>query len=408
MENNSAQHHPQSMFKVVVRQIVSVVVLTVVACGIYLFIRDRDEAPPAESAAPPQMAPEVDTMILQPQIISLEPEFLGQTEASQVVEIRSRVRGFLESRAFEEASVVKEGQLLFTIDPRSFEADLQVARSRLASTQAQLQRARQQVKRYSELVKQKAATMNELEEWQTQEEVYAAEVELQKAQIAQAELDVSYTKIHSPINGVIGESLKDVGTYVDDAANSLLAIVQQIDPIYVRYSVSENEMLYWRSMVDRGIVRLPELGELEIRITLADGSEYPHHGIVNYVDVEVDPSKGTSFIRATVPNPDMTLRPGQFVNVHVLGIQREQTILVPQESVMQTPTGSSVYVLNSQGLVEQRPVTLGSWYESSWIVESGLEPGDQLIINNLLQLRPGMEVTVAQEQNSNLTALAEQ
>ena len=127
-------------------------------------------------------------------------------------------------------------------------------------------------------------------------------------------------------------------------------------------------------MVDRGIVRLPELGELEIRITLADGSEYPHHGIVNYVDVEVDPSKGTSFIRATVPNPDMTLRPGQFVNVHVLGIQREQTILVPQESVMQTPTGSSVYVLNSQGLVEQRPVTLGSWYESSWIVESGLEP----------------------------------
>lgn len=334
----------------------------------------------------------VQTVVAQAQTVPVRPRFLGQTEASQTVQIRARVRGFLMERAFEEGQPVKAGRVLFRIDPRSFKAELEVARARLEGAEARLERARTELKRLEELVAKQAANQVEYENALKEERVAAAEVHLEQARREQAQLELDYTSVESPLDGVVGQALKDVGSYVDETASGLLAVVQQVDPIYVRYSVSEGEMLRWQRLQESGAVNVPKVEDLGLEITLGDGGTYAHGGRINFVDVQVDPSTGTAVVRGTVPNPEGTLLPGQFVHATVKGIERMNTVMVPQRSVLQTPSGPSVYVVNEKNTVESRPVTLGDWVGEGWIVEKGVKPGDRVVADRLMMVRPGMAV----------------
>jgi membrane fusion protein (multidrug efflux system) len=394
-----------------IRRGVPIVILLVGLVGAWLYWGRADHAPAAQ-AGPAQLpaAPlPVQAIVVQPSNVALRPRFLGQTEASQIVEIRSRVRGFLLQRAFEEGQPVKKNQVLFQIDPKPFEADLEVARAAQVSAQARVERARQEVARYEQLFAQKNATANELDEIRTEARVAEAAVQQETARVTRAQLDLGYTTIRSPIDGATDRAHKDVGSYIDDSANSLLTVVRQVDPIYVRYSVSEQELLRWQRLEESGEVKVPrDVGQLELEVTLGDGRPYPHHGRINFVDVRVDPTTGTAVIRGSVPNPENTLRPGQFVHASVLGIERLNTIVVPQKAVVQSPSGATVYIVNDKNVVEQRPVTLGDWVQDGWVIENGLQSGERVVVDRLMQIRPGSPVTVAAASSATRPVAAAQ
>jgi membrane fusion protein, multidrug efflux system len=380
-----------------VRRGIPVVILLAALAAAWLYWGRSSHAPqaqgqPARQAGPPLP---VEALVVAPANVPLRPRFLGQTEASQVVEIRSRVRGFLLRRAFEEGQPVKRDQVLFQIDPKPFEVELDQARASLASAQARVERAAQELRRYEQLSAQKNATANELDEVRTEHRVAQAAVAQEKARFDKAELDLGYTTIKSPIDGVTERARKDVGSYIDDAQSGLLTVVRQVDPIYVRYAVSEQDLLRWQRQRESGQVKVPDVTRLELEITLGDGRPYPHHGRINFIDVRVDPATGTAVIRGTVPNPENTLLPGQFVHASVLGIERVNTVVVPQRAVVQAPGGSTVYVVNDKSVVEQRPVTLGDWVQDGWVIEEGLNTGDRVVLDRLMQVRPGMQVAVA-------------
>lgn len=380
---------------------IPVVVLVLVLVGALFLLRYDGSAPGHEAAADQQAPVPVSVMTVKRETVPIRMRFLGQTEASKRVEIRARVAGYLHAWTFKEGDRVEQGQALFQIDSRPFEVALAEARARLGSAEATLGLARYQVRRLEDLFSKQAASDVELEEWQVQERVALAQVELAKAQVAAAELELGYATIEAPISGMIGRVLKDTGSYVDSGANGLLAVVQQVDPIYVRYSVTEQEILRFRRQIAASQVTVPEIEKIELELTLADGSIYPHRGHINFVDVQFDEATGTSVVRGQVPNPDNNLRPGQFVHASVLGIERTNVVRVPQGAVRQSPGGASVLVVNRENVAESRPVVLGDWSGTDcWIVERGLEPGDRVITDRLMVVRPGMEVAVAAEVHS--------
>ncbi len=374
------------------RGVAVLLLLVVVAAGWYFFSYSEH----GPDAVAPQLGPppRVNTVVVQPAEVPLMPRFLGQTQASQVVEIRARVDGFLQEQAFREGEPVEPGELLYRIDPRSYRAELEVARAGLAAAEARHAQAAQDVEQMEQLRSRNAATQQEYDDAVTAERVAAAEVQLSQARIAQAELDVGYTEVRTPIRGVIGESYKDAGAYVAPGADSLLAVVSQLDPIYVRFSVSEAEMLRWQAAAEAGEISSSDLSTLDVIVELSDRREYPHVGRINYVDVRVDPSTGTRVVRSTVPNPEGLLTPGQSVHATLRGAIRTGALLVPQQAVMHNPTGATVYVVNEEGVPENRGVRLGDWYEDHWIIESGLLPGERVVVDNLMKVRPGVAVEV--------------
>lgn len=353
----------------------------------------RNEASSQSQAIP------VSVMQVRAQTLPYKPRYLGKSEAFQTVEIRSRVRGFLHERLFQEGGNVTSGDVLFRIDPKPFEAGVEIARARVESARARFVQAERQVSRYRGLYDQGAATASELEEWETTQQVAASDIELYEAQLVQAELDLGYTTVTSPIHGVIGRSLKDVGTYVDDGSNSLLAVVEQIDPLYVRFSISESEVLRTRRMRRDGRLTGPVEEEAKVRITLRDGSDFEHKGQISFIDVAVDDTTSTIMVRATVPNPERTLRPGQFLHVTMLALERPSMILVPKQAVVQTPASASVYVVAEGGeTIEVRPVRLGDWHGNGWIIEEGLEDGEVIVVDNLMRLRRSSRILIESER----------
>lgn len=397
MENetsgSSASSDSSSLVGHVIRKGVAVLVLALVVAGAYFYLHYTTGAIKAEHAFHhgPGKPPTVSVVKIEPQTIALHPSFLGQTAASRTVEVRARVAGFLQNRLFTEGTRVKKGQMLFHIDPRQFQASLNAAKSQLASDKANLSWAQQQVKRYQKLVKENAATPSELENWQTQADVASAGIEHDKALIDQANLNLSYTDIASPMAGVIGKTHVNAGTYVAPGSNSLLAIVRKVNPIYVNYSVNDAQLLRWEAMTKSGTLKVKD-GKMRVALTLADGRKYPHEGTVDFVSVTVDPTTGTADIRAVVPNPDHVLRPGQYVHVKVLGVDQTNAIVVPKSIVHESPAGASVYVVDKANKVESRSVTPGNWYGKRWVIKSGLKPGDLVLAHPLMTVHPGMTV----------------
>lgn len=383
-----------------IRKMISHVVVVVVCAGVvfagwYFLVGSHGGGHAASHEAHAGPPPEVGVLTVRGQPVVLTPDYLGQTEAAQVVEIRARVAGFLEEANFREGGPVERGQVLFRIDPQPFEAEVAVAEARLEAAQAQVRWAEDQVERFERLVAQGAATEPELEEQQTALRIAQAEVALARAQLRQAELDLGYTTVHAPIDGLIGQTLRDVGSYVDAGATGLLAVVSQVDPIHVNFTISELELLRVNRLAAEGRVVGFNAGQMRVRLVLSDGTTYPHEGMVDFVDVAVDPSTSTTLLRATVPNPDGFLRPGQFVHVVPLGYMRPDAIVVPQGAVQQTPTGSSVYVVDDEDVAMVRPVELGSWVGTGWVIEDGLREGDRVVVDGIMKVRPGLPVAPA-------------
>ncbi|MBL8875416.1 MAG: efflux RND transporter periplasmic adaptor subunit [Phycisphaerae bacterium] len=347
-----------------------------------------------QQAAGPMQAPEVSVEIVTPVTAPGNYEFIAQTEASRTVEIRARVQGFLLKQHFEEGGQVKEGDLLFTIDPRSFEANVQIARAQLAQARAQMALAESNLARVKEGVEKGGIAQADLDKAQAQRDQAVAEVKLSEAQVTNAELELSYTKILSPVSGTIGRAEKKEGALVDAGQNSLLATSQQVNPIYVNFNVSERDVLKWRSDVASGRIKLSNEKHLPTQITLSDGTVFESPGTINFVDVKVDPNTGTAMIRAEFPNKESRLLPGQYVKLKILGVTRPNVLTVPQEAVLNTPSGTFVMVVGDDGNAERRPVTLGDWLGSDWVVDFGIKPGEKVIVDNLQKVQPGSPVKI--------------
>ncbi len=360
------------------------------------------------AAKPTGPPPEVVVRTVKPEVVPIVYEFVGQTAASKVVEVRARVQGFIKERNFEEGKPVSEGQVLYKIDPRVFEADVEVAKATRERAKVQLGNATRQLERLQTLAQQQAATQKEIDDWQTMQLQARADLRLGEANVAIAELNLSYTSVMSPLKGKVGRTLKEVGALVDDGSNSLLTTVVQVDPMYVIFSIPEREWLQWKSDVDAKRVMLPEPAGSRLELVLLDGTRYEVPGKIDFFDANVNPQTGTATARGVFenktlpPKPDATtseeaLKPGQFVRARILGWQRPGAIVVPQRAVIQTPNGPIVMIVNAENKVEVRPVKTGAWVKEEWLISEGLKPDDKVIVEGYSKAPPGTLVVISSE-----------
>ncbi len=359
----------------------------------------KKEAPQARPPA------EVTAMKIEPKDTPIAVEFVGRTESSHQVEIRARVNAFLDKRTYNEGSLVHAGDVMFKMDPKPFQAQLEAEQGALAQQQARLTTARANLARVKPLVEQDALSQKDLDDATGQEQAAAAAVETAKANVDQAKLNLGYTTISSPVTGLSSYARVQEGAYISQA-NSLLTYVAQVDPIWVNFSVSENDVLKYRGQAALGQIILPKEGTYEVDITLADGSKYPQRGKITFADAEYNPQTGTFLVRATFANPNGTLRPGQFVRAQLLGARRPNGILVPQRAVQQGSKGHFVWVVSKEAKAEQRPVVVGDWMGNNWFITEGLNAGDVVVIDGGLALRPGEPVKIKEQASAAQAAAA--
>jgi len=349
----------------------------------------------AELAALP--TPEVSVVVAEPQDVPVSHEFVGKTVSSRRIEIRSRVEGFLEKRLYEEGKMVKEGQVMFQMDRKPFEAQLNAAKAELAQQQARLTNAEANLARVKPLAEQNAVAQKELDDAISMFRSSAAAVEAAKAKVMQAELDLGYTDIYSPVTGVSSFARKREGSFIGIGQDALLTYVAQIQPMWVEFSLSENQIFRRRADMKSGLVRDPESGEYEVEIELADNSIYPQRGKITFADASLSEETGTFLVRAEIPNPNKLLRPGQFVRVHLHGSVRPGAILIPQRAVQQGAQGSFVWVIEN-GKTKFQPIKTGPWHGDDWFIEAGLTGGERVIVDGALAVRPETEVTTVPYQ----------
>ncbi|MCP5449627.1 MAG: efflux RND transporter periplasmic adaptor subunit [Gammaproteobacteria bacterium] len=336
----------------------------------------------------------VSVVDIQPQTTPAVFEYTGKTASSRQVEIRARVEGYLDKIAYDEGSLVKTGQLLFRLDPAQFKAALASAKAELAQRQALLTNADLILKRVRPLAKQNALSQQDLDNAIANQLSAKAQMEAAKAQVEQAQLNLGYTTIRSPLTGVAGSSNFREGSLITPGANSLLTTIVQLDPMWINFGVGENEMLKFREQVKSGELTKPDVKKLEVEVLLTDGTVYPYKGRITYLDPVVNADTGTFNMRVEVKNPNGALRPGQFVRVRIQGVVRPNAIMVPQQAIMQGPSGKFVYVVDADNTAQPRPVQVGDWYGDQWLIDSGLKGGDRVVVNGAARLQPGAPVQI--------------
>lgn len=354
-----------------------------------------------EATVAPATETEVSVTVVELRDVPVSSVFVGKTVSSRRIEIRSRVEGFLEERLYEEGTMVREGQIMFQMDRKPFEAQLNAARAELAQQQARLTNAEANLARVKPLAEQNAVAQKELDDAIGMFRSSAAAVEAAKAKVIQADLDLGYTSIYSPVNGVSSFARKREGSYIGIGADALLTYVAQLQPMWVEFSISENQIFNVRKNKKSGLVRPPESGRFEVEIELADQSIYPHRGQITFADASLSEETGTFLVRAEIPNPDELLRPGQFVRAHIHGSIRPDAVLIPQRAVQQGAKGSFVWVVED-GKTRFQPVKTGPWHDDQWFIEEGLEGGDQVIVDGALAVRAGMTVKTVPYQPAGL------
>jgi membrane fusion protein (multidrug efflux system) len=358
-------------------------------------------APVPEGLAP------VDVTVVKvvPQDTPVTYEFVGQTESANQVQIVARVAGFLDEQVYTEGSMVKAGQIMFRQDPKPFQAQLDAAKGALGAQQARLEVARDNLARIQPLVALNALAAKDLDDATGADHAAAAAVEIARANVEQAQLNLGYTTIRSPVAGVSSYARVNVGSYLDQQ-NSLLTYVSPLDPMYVNFSISENEMLEMRAARASGQLRMPDEDKFEVEVVLANGTTFSQKGRITFADADFNPQTGTFLIRATLPNPASVLRPGQFVRVRVLGAVRPNAITVPQASVLQGAQGHFVVLVDNDGKAQIRPVQVGPWYGQLWFITSGLEGGETVVVDGVARLSPGMPVKIVTAAPAAATAAA--
>ena len=346
----------------------------------------------ADPETPPPPLPEVRVMQVQPKDTPVIFKFVGMTESSQQVEVRARVDGFLEERLYTEGSIVKKGQVMFKMDRKPFEAQLASAKGALAQQKAKLWTARANLKRVIPLAKANALSKKDRDDAQGRVNSAAAAVETAKANVETAELNLSYTTIYAPVTGISSFARIQNGAYLNPT-NSLLTYVAQLDPMWVDFSVSEDQFLKLRGERLSGRLRAPE-SSLPVEIVMADGSVYPESGRLFFRDANYNTETGTFLVRATFPNPSDVLRPGQFVEAHIKGMIRPDAILVPQQAVLQGAKGFFVWILDKDGKAQIRNVEVGDWQNDNWFVFKGLAAGENVITDGIVHLSVGKPVKI--------------
>jgi membrane fusion protein, multidrug efflux system len=337
--------------------------------------------------------PDVVALKVVPTDVAVDGEYVAQTQSSQLVNIQARVSGFLDKRMYTEGSVVQEGQVLFRMDDKPFKAQLAQAQAALSKQKSALETARLNLNRIKPLVEQNALSQKDLDDASGQCQSAAAAVEQAIAQVETEELNLSYTTITSPITGVSSSARQSDGTYINPQ-NSLLTTVEVLSPIWVNFSISENEMQKLRNQVARGLLVPPKDYSYEIEIVLVDGSVFPHKGKITFAEPSYNAQTGTFLIRASVENPNGVLRPNQYVRARIKGAVRPQAILIPQRAVQQDSKGQFVWVIGNENTAEKRPVVVGDWHEDQWFILEGLKSADQVVVDGGMMLQPGMKVSI--------------
>lgn len=345
---------------------------------------------------PVQPPVSVSTIIVKRADIPADFEYVGVVQSSRLVEIRARVEGYLEEIAYREGQIIKEGDLLFRIDQRPFKASLAQAAAQEEMQKAELWDAQRTVERLKPLFEQKAASRRDLDNAVAREESAKAALDGARAQVLQAELNLEYTIIRSPLTGVSGDAKFRVGSLVGPGTDrSLLTIVWEIDPIWVNFNVSESYLLKYDMEVAKKHLKMPPDLNFSIEIILSDGTKFPSKGFVDFADPSLKQDTGTMVVRAVLPNPNGALRPGQFVRARLIGAIRPQAIAIPQKAVMEGKDGMYVYVVGKDDAVEKRSIKVGNWYEDTWIITEGLEAGEQVIVNGINKVTVGSHVKVS-------------
>ena len=362
----------------------------------------------AESATPGGMPPAaVSTITAEPRSVPFSLELPATLAGGKEVEIRAQVSGILQTRNFGEGEKVVKDQSLFSLDAKPYLAEVAKTKADLNAMNIRHDQALREVERLKSLRDQKLTSQRELDNAISNADVSAADVKSAQAKLKQAELRLDYTKVTSPVTGIVGRELVSEGTYVS-GPQVLLTQLTQIDPIRIRFGLSEREQLQMRKDAEQGTLTLPENGHWKTTVKLFDGSLHPQVGEVNFSDIRINSQTGTSELQAIIPNPEFKLRPGQFVRIVLEGAVRENAIVIPQRAVLDNGLGKFVYLLaqNEQGMsiAQPAPVQVGEWVqekrngqvENGWVIRSGLKTGDQVIVDGIARIFfPGMPVQLA-------------
>jgi membrane fusion protein, multidrug efflux system len=332
--------------------------------------------------------PAVSTIVVDPTDVPVSMEFIAQTQSSQQVQIYARVTGFLDKRTYTEGAIVKAGDVLFQMDAKPYEVQVAAAKAALAQQQARLTTMQAKLARVRPLTALNALSQKDLDNAIGEVNTSQALVDQAKANLAQAELNLSYTTIVSPVAGITSAALQQDGTYIGEL-NTALTSVAVVSPMWVNYSISENQLLTIRNEIESGRVTAPKEDSHEVEISLPDGSVFPHKGRISFRSPSFNPKTGTFLVRAVVDNPDGLLRPNQYVRSRVLGFVRPGAMLVPQRAVRQTARGHVVWVVGGDGKAAPYPVVVGDWHGDDWFITEGLKPGDKVVVDGGSTLQPG-------------------
>jgi len=356
--------------------------LTVAGCH-------RSEQKQAAQAGPV----EVGVVTVEPQAVTLTRELPGRTSAYRVAEVRARVNGIILKRLFVEGSDVREGQPLFSIDAAPYRAALAGAKAQLARAEAQLANAKLLAARYADLVKDNAVSRQEYENTMASLKASEADVEAGKAAVETAQINLGYTTVTSPVSGRIGRSAVTEGAYVQAGQATLLATVQQLDPVYVDVTQASADVLRLRRDLEEGKVQSAGKGQAKVKLVLEDGREYGLAGTLQFADVTVDPTTGSIALRALFPNPKKDLLPGMFVRARLEEGVSPDALLVPQQAVSRDQKGQPfALIVNAEKKVERRQIVTDRAVGDAWLVQSGLKRGEQVIVDGLQKVRPGADV----------------
>jgi membrane fusion protein (multidrug efflux system) len=345
---------------------------------------------PAPPAAPPP--PQVNVITVGTEPIANVIELPGRLQAVRIAEVRARVDGIVQRRLYTEGTDVREGQPLFEIDPRELRARASAAQAALTKAEATAANATQDVNRYKGLVAQQALSQQEYDAAVARLRTAEADVAQRRAELAAVRLSLGYTTVRAPISGRAGRAQVTEGALVSAGAGTLMTVIEQIDPIYANFAQSSSDVLALRKKIASGTVQAPAARQMTARLVLEDGTQYRMPGKLNFVDMSFDEATGTGAMRAEFPNPQRTLVPGQFVRVRVDAGVQAKGLRVPQRAVTVTPTAANVLVVGAKDVVESRPVKLGALEGEYWIIQSGLEAGDRIVVDGLQKAVPGQPV----------------
>jgi membrane fusion protein, multidrug efflux system len=355
--------------------------LPIVLPALVLAACTQGDARQGEKKGPPALT--VSVVNVQPRQVPVSFDAVGRTEGSREVQVRARVAGILEKQLYTEGDSVKAGAVLFQIERAPFEIELASAKGALGQEVARLDLAMKEAERLKTLADRRAISQKEADQAASALGQSTAAVQVAKARVRQAELNLSYTTVAAPIGGITGRAQQSIGSLVSPTNESaMLTTLTRGDPLWVRFSLSEPEY---------ATVRGSEAKDIQIKLETADGKPYAQEARINFAGSTVDAATGTVQMRAEVANPELALLPGQFVRVRVIS-GTQQAMVVPQTAVMQNEGGRFVW-LASDGKAVQRPIRAGSWLGPDWIVLDGLKPGDAVITDNLVRLRPGTAVS---------------